>query len=63
MGVHKPTISSIPAPNKSTEVIVTFMGGGSLHSLKLARTTSTEPTTKRMRSKPMPGQTASECGI
>jgi hypothetical protein len=56
MGVHNPAINSIPAPIKSTAGIATFMGGGSLHSLKLARTTSAEPTTKRMRSKPMPGQ-------
>ena len=56
IGVHKPTISSIPAPIKSTAGIVTFIGGGSLHSLKPARTTRAEPTTKRMRSKPVPGQ-------
>jgi hypothetical protein len=56
MGVHKPTINSIPAPIKSTAGTVSFMGGRSLHSLKLARTTSEEPTTKRMRSKPVPGQ-------
>jgi len=56
IGVHKPTISSIPAPIKSTAEIVTVMGGGSLHNLELARTTSTEPTTNRMRSKPVPGQ-------
>jgi hypothetical protein len=55
MGVHKPTISSIPAPIKSRAGIVTFVGG-SAHSLKLARTTSAEPTTTRMRSKPAPGQ-------
>ena len=56
MGVHKPAISRIPAPIKSTAEIVTVMGGGSLHNLELARTTSAEPTTKRMRSKPAPGQ-------
>jgi hypothetical protein len=56
MGVHKPAISSIPAPNKSTAGTVTLSGGGSLHSLKPARTMSTEPTTARMRSKPAPGQ-------
>jgi hypothetical protein len=56
IGVHKPTISRIPAPIKSTEGIVKFIGGRSLHSLKPARTTSAEPTTKRMRSKPVPGQ-------
>jgi len=56
IGVHKPTISSIPAPIKSAVGIVTFMGGRSFHSLELARTISTEPTTTRMRSKPVPGQ-------
>jgi len=56
IGVHKPTISRIPAPIKSTAGIVKFIGGGSLHSLKPARTTSADPTTKRMRSKPVPGQ-------
>jgi len=56
MGVHKPAISRIPAPIKSTAEIVTVMGGGSLHNLELARTISTEPTTNRMRSKPAPGQ-------
>jgi hypothetical protein len=55
MGVHKPAISSIPAPIKSTAAIVTF-AGGSLDSVELARTTSAEPTTKRRRSKPVPGQ-------
>ena len=56
MGVHKPAISSIPAANKSTAGIVTLKGGGSLHSLKLERAIRTDPTTKRMRSKPVPGQ-------
>ena len=56
MGVHKPTMSRIPAPIKATAGMVTFIGGGSLHSLKLARAISTEPTTTRMRSKPVPGQ-------
>jgi len=56
MGVHKPAITSIPAPNKSTAGTVTFSGGRSLHRLKPARTISTEPTTTRMRSKPAPGQ-------
>jgi len=56
IGVHKPTMSRIPVPIKSTAGIVTFIGGRSLHSLKPARTISTEPTTKRMRSKPVPGQ-------
>jgi len=55
MGVHKPAISRIPAPIKSTAETVTFVGG-SPHKLELARTTSAEPTTKRMRSKPVPGK-------
>ena len=56
MGVHSPTISRIPAPIKSTAGMVTFIGRRSLHSLKLARAISTEPTTTRMRSNPVPGQ-------
>ena len=56
IGVHRPTISRIPAPIKSTAGIVTFIGGRSLHSLKPARTISAEPTTTRMRSNPVPGQ-------
>ena len=56
IGVHKPAISSIPAPIKNTAGIVTFIGGRSLHSLKPARTIRTEPTTTRMRSNPAPGQ-------
>ena len=56
MGVHKPAINSTPAPIRSTAGIVTLMGGGSPDSLELARTTSAEPTTTRMRSKPVPGQ-------
>src|SRR5580692_7888637 len=56
IGVHKPAISSNPAPIKSRAGIVTFIGGRSVHSLKPARTISTEPTTTRMRSNPAPGQ-------
>jgi hypothetical protein len=56
IGVHKPAISSNPAPIKSTAGIVTFIGGRSLHSFKPARAISTEPTTTRMRSNPAPGQ-------
>jgi len=56
IGVHKPTTSSIPAPIKSAAGIVTFIGGGSLHSVRPARAISTEPTTTRMSSKPAPGQ-------
>jgi len=56
IGVHKPTMSRIPAPIKAMAGMVTFIGGGSLHSLKPARAISTEPTTRRMSSKPVPGQ-------
>ena len=56
MGVHKPATNRIPAPIKSMAGIVTFIGGGSLHSVKPARTTSADPTTTRIRSNPVPGQ-------
>ncbi len=56
MGVHSPGTRRIPDPPKSAEVIVVFIGGGSLQSVELARTISTKPTTTRMRSNPMPGQ-------
>ena len=55
MGVHKPSIKRIPVPARMAEVIVMF-SEGSPHSRKLARRTSTQPMTKRMRSKPVPGQ-------
>jgi len=55
MGVHKPSIKRNPATRRIAAVIVMF-SGGSPHSRKLARTTSTQPMTKRMRSKPVPGQ-------
>ena len=55
MGVHSPGIRRIPHPTKSAEVIVVLIGG-SLQSVELARTISAEPTTERMRIKPMPGQ-------
>jgi len=55
MGVHKPRIKRNPATRRMAAVIVMF-GGGSLHSRKLARKTSTQPMTKRMRSKAVPGQ-------
>jgi hypothetical protein len=56
MGVHKPAINRIPAPIKSMAGIVTFIGGGSLRSVKPARTTNAEPATTRIRSNPVPGQ-------
>jgi hypothetical protein len=55
MGVHKPAIRRIPDPIKSTAGIVAFRGG-SLQSLEPARITNAEPTTARIRSRPMPGQ-------
>lgn len=59
MGVHKPGIRRIPHPASNADTIVVLIGG-SLHSIELARTTSVEPTTKRMRSKPRPGQPAAK---
>ena len=55
MGVHKPRIKRIAPARRITEAIVR-VSGGSLHSLKLARTTSTEPRTSRRMSNPMPGE-------
>ncbi len=36
--------------------MIVMFSEGSPHNRKPARTTSTEPTTKRIRSKPVPGQ-------
>lgn len=55
IGVHSPGTRRIPHPTKNAEVIVVFIGG-SLQSVEVARTISAEPTTDRMRSKPVPGQ-------
>jgi hypothetical protein len=55
-GVHIPGIRRIPHPAKNTDIIVVLIGGGPLHRIELAPTISAEPTTKRMRSKPIPGQ-------
>ena len=55
MGVHKPNIMRMPPARRTAEVIVRLRGG-SPHSRKPARTTSTELTTRRIRSKPVPGQ-------
>jgi hypothetical protein len=55
-GVHSPGIRRIPHPAKNTDITVVLIGWGSLHKVALARTISAEPTTKRMRSKPMPGR-------
>src|SRR5579864_4264304 len=55
IGVHNPAIRRMPAAIESTARIVTFKGG-SIQSLEAARTTSAEPITKRMKSKPVPGQ-------
>jgi hypothetical protein len=55
MGVHKPAISRIPTPIESAARTLTFIGEW-LANLEAARTTSAQPITKRMRSKPAPGQ-------
>jgi hypothetical protein len=55
MGVHKPATSRIPVAMESAARMVTFIGG-SPASLEAARTVNAEPTTKRVRSKPAPGQ-------
>ena len=55
MGVHKPRIKRNPATRRIAAVIVMF-SGGSPHSRKPARRTSTDPITSRMRSNPVPGQ-------
>ena len=54
-GVHNPAMRRMPAASDSTATIVTFKGG-SIHSLEAARTSIAEPITKRMKSKPVPGQ-------
>ena len=55
IGVHKPAISRIPAAIESNVRMLKFMGAW-LVSPEAARTTTAEPMTKRMRSKPTPGQ-------
>jgi hypothetical protein len=55
MGVHNPAMRRMPAASESTARIVMFKGG-SIHSLEAARTTNAEPITRRMKSKPVPGQ-------
>ncbi len=55
MGVHKPSIKRIPETKSIAEVTVMF-SGGSPNSREPARTTSTDPITRRMRSNPVPGQ-------
>ena len=54
-GVHSPAIKRIPTPRRIAEVTVVDIGG-SPHNRRPARTTSTEPTTTRISSKPAPGQ-------
>ena len=63
MGVHNPAINRIPAASKSMAGIVTFKGGGSLNSVKLARMTSAEPTADNQahQEQPCAGPTAREC--
>ena len=52
-GVHSPATRSSPGPAKDTKVSV---AGGSPLSCQAAPTRKTEPMTRRMSSKPMPGQ-------
>jgi hypothetical protein len=54
-GVHSPATRSSPGPAKDAKVSVA-RNGESLHSGQLARTRRTQPMTRRMTSKPMPGQ-------
>jgi transposase len=58
---HKPAISRIPAAIKSTAGIVRFMGGGSLHSFRLARTTRAEPKYQTHEKQTCAGLTTGEC--
>jgi hypothetical protein len=53
--VHSPKIKRIPHPAESRDIMVVFIGG-SVQIIEIARKTSAEPTTTRMRSKPTPGQ-------
>lgn len=55
IGVHRPAIKRIPDPARNAADMVVCVGG-LFHTVELARITSAEPITKRMRSKPMPGQ-------
>lgn len=56
-GVHSPASRRSPDPTRDAELSVVW-NGGSLHSPGLAREMMTEPTTRRMSSKPKPGQLA-----
>ena len=56
IGVHSPGISRSPDPTRHADASVVTLTGGAPHSVELARTTSAEPTTSRMSSKPAPGQ-------
>jgi hypothetical protein len=55
MGVHSPGMRRIPEHARTAHVIVVLMGG-SVNKIEPARTISAEPTTKRISSKPVPGQ-------
>jgi hypothetical protein len=54
-GVHSPAMRRSPAPAKDAKVII-VCNGGSFHSFGPAPKRRTEPTTRRMTSKPRPGQ-------
>jgi hypothetical protein len=56
-GVHSPATRRSPDPARDAEVSVVW-NGESLHSPGLARRRRTEPTTRRMSSKAIPGQLA-----
>ena len=62
MGVHKPSIKRSPAPKRIADVIVMF-SGGSPHSRKLARTTSTQPMNQAHEKQACARPAARECGI
>ena len=54
-GVHSPATRRSPGPARDTKVRLAS-NGGPVHSSQLARTRRTDPTTRRMKSNPIPGQ-------
>jgi len=54
-GVQSPSIKKNPDIARAAEIIMTFRGG-SAQSRKPARRISTDPTTRRSNSSPVPGQ-------
>ena len=55
MGVHSPESRRSPIPVNNADITIVWIGE-LLHTAELARATSVEPRTRRMRSNPMPGQ-------